>query len=474
MSSLLRTTQATIRDHDLLPRGATVVVGVSGGADSTTLLHALAELASSLHLSLVVAHLDHCLRGERARKDLAFVRSIARGLDLRFMSAHMDVRGRASRNGVSVEMAARDARYSFYGRVCRETGATHVATGHTADDQAETFLLKLARGAGQTGLSSIAYKTRRGPVTVVRPLLDLPRTKILGYLRARGLRWVEDETNSERDFLRNRVRHEILPLMKDRLNPQLRDVLIRTADLLRADDAWLEELAAGLFEDCLLADRDADKKGPSLDVAKLQLQPLAAQRRILRQWLQRCGVPPRGIGFAAVRRLEALIRAARGTRCVPLAGGYTAHREYGRLSVVCGEDSKAMFSLRVPLPGELIVPEFGWRITTGMNAGLASPAGRRPGALPAQAGILRSAIGRKRVIVRSWRPGDRMLIAGLGGTRKLQDIFVDSKVPRRIRTRIPVFECAGSIIWLPGYRTAEGWAAHSSGEPAWQFRVEQI
>ena len=113
MSSLLRTTQATIRDHDLLPQGATVVVGVSGGADSTTLLHALAELASSLHLSLVVAHLDHCLRGECARKDLAFVRSVARGLNLRFMSTHMDVRGRASRNGVSLEMAARDARYSF-------------------------------------------------------------------------------------------------------------------------------------------------------------------------------------------------------------------------------------------------------------------------------------------------------------------------------------------------------------------------
>ena len=349
-----------------------------------------------------------------------------------------------------------------------------MATGHTADDQAETFLLKLVRGAGATGLSAIPYRMERGNITVVRPLLDVGRESVLRYLRRRGLPWSEDETNRDLTILRNRVRHEVLPLLADRLNPRVRDVLVRTADLLRAEDAWLEQLSARALRDCLLGGKAPDATGPSLNVAALREQPRAARRRVLRQWLRLCEVPPAGAGAPAVKRLEELLRSTRGTRSVPLAEGYTVRRDYGRLSVAGAGAAAAGFDVRLPLPGEVVMPELGWRVTARAGQGPVPSRRTKPGVLPAQAGFLRGSIGRRKMTVRSRRPGDRMLPAGLGGSRKLQDIFVDGKVPRHARDRVPVFECGGRIVWVPGYRVAEGWAARDSRDRAWHVTVEQV
>jgi len=474
MSSLAGRVRTAILDHDLLPAGTAVVAAVSGGADSVALLHILAGLAPGMGFDLAVAHLDHRLRGERSERDAAFVEALAARLALPFVAGRADVRARARRNGISLEMAAREARYAFLGRVCRETGATHVATGHTADDQAETVLLKLLRGAGMTGLSGMPCKVRRRSVTVVRPLMDVTRSQIVDYLQRRRLAWVEDETNRSPAFLRNRVRHEVLPLLAHRLNPQVREILRRTADVLRADSAWLDELASGILEECVAVEGTKGESKPVLDVGRLQRYPLAAQRRVLRHWLQRCGVPVEEVGYAAVLRLESLIRATRGTRSVPLAAGWAVHREYAHLVVARGAESAPAYRLNVPLPGEIVVEPYGLRITAAIDRGVTPRERGKPGALPTETLLSRRAVGRRKLVVRSWRPGDRIRLPGVEGRRKLQDVFVDTKTPRRRRSSLPVLECGREIVWLPGYRVAEGWQVHDPAGPAWHLAIEAL
>ena len=236
---MLEKTQHSVRKHGLIRRGQHVLVAVSGGADSVAMLLALDELKRLLGIRLTVAHLNHHIRGNEAKKDAEFVRKLAAGLKIPFVGGDADVPRLAKSRGLSIEMAAREARYEFLADAARKKGADVIATAHTADDQAETVLLKLCRGAGSRGLSGIPRETTINGVRVVRPLLDVTRVEIESFLRRKKQAWREDRTNRDTAYLRNRVRHELLPMLESKLNPGIREALLRTADILREEDDLL-------------------------------------------------------------------------------------------------------------------------------------------------------------------------------------------------------------------------------------------
>jgi tRNA(Ile)-lysidine synthase len=247
--------------------------------------------------------------------------------------------------------------------------------------------------------------------------------------------------------------------------------LNRSARVLREEDRWLNNIAKSELSQCRAAGG-----GRALCVGSLADRDPALRRRVLRRWLSAAGVPVEQLGFCSIDRVESLVTREKGAGKVEVGGRWTVRRSYDRLTV---EKSKAEiagpeYRQALAVPGETVVAEAGLCITTELRAGIVKPACPRIGVFPAEASVSRAAAGRRRIFVRSRAPGDRIKPFGLQGTRKLQDIFVDEKVPVELRTRVPVLECGGRIIWLPGYRIARGWEVRRPEVAALQIRIEAI
>lgn len=463
---------ACIEKHRLLSPGERAVVAVSGGPDSTALLHSLVELLPRLGIKLSVAHLDHCLRGSDSREDALFVESLSASLQLNFIKGRTDVARLSRENGISVEMAARRARLAFFKRAVKKARAGCVITGHNSDDQAETVLLKLARGSGPRGLAAMSLSSRIEGVNIVRPMLGITRQEIMSYLKLRRLAWREDASNSDTSFLRNRVRHEVLPFLERTLNPSIRETLVRTAHIIGDENDWSRGLAARLLARCT----STEKGERVLEIEPLLREHPAAVRRVIRMWLAGRGVAPETIDFKMVDRIQTLVSAGKGSGAAPVQGGIQVKRRYGKLVLVTGkiEPDLIAFRKRLLVPGETVLPEQGLRVVTAKRGGVIKDRKKRPGIYPVSASISASAVGRKKIYVRSWRRGDRIRPYGFNGSRKLQDVFVDCKVPAEQRPTVPVIECAGRIAWLPGYRVAEGWHVETGEAPAWHMTIDRI
>ncbi len=309
----------SLRSHSLNER---YLVGVSGGRDSVALLHGLRAAG---YRRLVVAHLDHGLRGEASAEDARFVARLAAEWKLPLEHGAADVLALAERTRCSVETAAREARYAFFAKAVGRRRCRAVFLAHHADDQVETFLFNLLRGAGPAGLAAMAADDERvvgrRRLRVIRPLLDVWRAEIDAYVAAHGLAWREDLTNADPNrATRNRLRAEIIPALEHAMGRDVRPALWRAADILQAEETWLTSLlAAG---------------GPlpeRLPVKTLAVQPLAQQRRVLRAWLSARGVP--GVGYGEVERVRTLLNAESGPAKVNLPGDRHARRRAGVLFV---------------------------------------------------------------------------------------------------------------------------------------------
>ncbi len=431
-----------------------ILVAVSGGADSVALLHLL-HASTPSRRRLTVAHLNHGIRGVAARRDAEFVRALASRLRLPCVVGKARVPSLAKSRGISLEMAAREARYAFLARTARKVGADCIVTAHTADDQAETILLKLVRGTGRAGLSGISATTQIEGIPVIRPMLSMTKGEVVAYLEAGKRVWSEDASNLDTVFLRNRVRHELLPLLERHYNPRIRKSLLRTADVLGAEDEWMDALTAELL---------ADVKGSgALSAERLMGYPLAARRRVVRSWMAEQGVPESCLDYDAVARVLAVLMQKKGSATVELACGWRVRRQYDRVSLldpsapVCPEHESGK-GVALKIPGITAIPEWGISISTNLASGIVRERGGRPGRLPARATLNAQVRGRRAIRIRYCRPGDRIRPFGMKGSCKLQDILVDAKVPRSQRDRIPLLVCGDEVIWVPGYRIARGWA----------------
>ncbi len=308
-----------IRRHGLVKAGDRVGVAVSGGADSVALLRLLLELRSELGTVLSVVHFHHGIRGAEADADAEFVAGLASSHELELRSGSGDVPAHARARRASLETAARELRYQFFAKLLQSGAVDKIATGHTLDDQAETVLMKTLRGAGTRGLAGIYPALHSG---MVRPLLGVRRRELEEYLRALGQEWREDSTNRDRRHLRNRVRHELLPLLEREFNPEVTRVLAETAEVARAEEEfWQREVERLLPEVCSAG-------GGSLQLKPLLAQPLAMQRRLVRAALERAGA---GFDF---RHGEEMLRLAQKPKgALELAEGWRVVRGKGELRI---------------------------------------------------------------------------------------------------------------------------------------------
>jgi tRNA(Ile)-lysidine synthase len=340
LPSLVAAVDRALRAAGFPPPGGTLVVGLSGGKDSVALTDALASLRRRRGFRVVAAHLDHGLR-EGSAEDAAFCAALCERLDVPFRAGTADVRARAGRERGGLEQAARRERYAYLRRVRDEEKAAAIAVAHTRDDQAETLLLRLLRGAGATGLAGM--RPRAGDV--VRPLLAVSREEVLAHLRERGLDWREDPSNADTAHRRNRVRHELIPYLEERFNPGIRAALARTASLLADEAAHIRAEAESLLASIAREEDDA----LVLERVALAGAPTAVARSAIRQALARAG----GLAQVGALHVERVLRLARAKapsgRRLPLPGGREARftRDAIRIEKRAGPATKAVSS-----PGE--------------------------------------------------------------------------------------------------------------------------
>jgi len=444
--------------------GRPLLAAVSGGADSLALLLALRRSLPPTR-PLVALHLHHGIRGRAADADAAFVRARCAALGVPLLEQRGDAPALARRDGLSLEMAARQLRYAFFRDALRRTGGLAVATAHTADDQAETVLLKLLRGAGPRGLGGIAARGVALGVPVIRPLLAVSRPAVELFLRAAGETWREDRTNRDTRLLRNRVRHELLPLLERRFNPRIRALLVRTAAVLQDEEAWLEP---GVRR---AAARVRAAAG-GVDGAALAALAPALRRRVLRAWLLDGGYPETALGYDRLCRLEALVGVRTGSRAVPLGAGYRAVSEYGRWRLEgpgAALPPPARRRAAIRLPGVTDLPAWGLRVTVAPSRGFRKTAPPGLGRLPCRAWIDARVSAAGGLQIRSRRPGDRMRLPA--GSRKVQDLLTDAKLPRAARDSVPLFVCGASLVWIPGGPVAVPWRVADARARSWEISV---
>jgi tRNA(Ile)-lysidine synthase len=442
---ILERVRATIHERQLLPpEGGTVIVGYSGGADSTALLHLMTRLQGEFNLRVHAAHLHHGMRLE-ADDDVRVCEAVCAGLGVPLHVERVDVPALAQAQRVSLEEAGRNARYAFFDRLARELNAVAVALAHTRDDQIETILINLLRGTGPRGLCGMPYKRDH----IIRPLLDATRAQTHQYCAAHGLPTVFDSTNLDPHQLRRRVRMELIPLLRD-LSPAFDRHLLRLADILENEEAWWDYEVRSLLECGSVASADAETLLQHSKVGReffTHLHP-AMQRRVLREWLRaRVGalrLPPYEI-------LEGIRRAA-------LEGKRTSWQLSDTLRLTTDEAALTLhtkppdpepYEYPVQLETPILIPQAGaWLEARLLNAPPPSLE-----AMPDDAFLDADAV-QGQLVVRNGRRGDRFQPLGMPAPKKLSDIFIDRKIPRAERWRLPLLCDAAGILWVPGYTIA--------------------
>ena len=470
MASLQARVLNTVRGHRMIPAGGRVLVALSGGSDSVALALLIKELELRGGWRLAgIAHLNHVLR-DAADGDEQFCRELADRLGAPFLSERVAIREMAKEQHRSIEDAARLARYAFFDRARETVAADVVATGHTRDDQAETFLLRLIRGAGTRGLAGVLPVAGR----VVRPLIDIRRGELRDYLAHRAQPFREDESNLDVSIPRNRVRHELIPFIERGFCATIVDILAREAELARQDQDRLQNEAidsAGLIvlrdssgetvpltrERLEAAGRGEDFNGAA--AVEIDAAALAALHPALASRLARIALsilaPDRFVGLDHVEAILDLAVASSGAVSLP---GQQADRKGSRIELA-REPFRAFansFSFPLSIPGEVTLDAQGWAISAEMAADRAP---EPPGT--ATTAWLDAAVQADRLAlplaVRSRKPGDRLSPRGLGGrTKKLQDFLVDRKVAREERDLLPlVVDSDDRIVWVVGHPAAE-------------------
>lgn len=439
--------------------GARVLVALSGGADSVALVDVLRELARDG--SFVIAglgHFNHQLRGRAADDDEEFCRELAARVDLPLEIGRGDVRALASAERRSIEDAARIARYAFLEQAADRLHADVIAVAHSRDDQAETFLLRLIRGAGPRGLAGIRPRAGR----IIRPLLDVSRAEIREYISERGLGFREDASNEDVRIPRNRVRHELIPYLQREFSPGIVDVLARESALARDDEDRLQHEAIDLASTVVLMSSQAEPR-VELDTAVLtSLHPALASRIVRIALANLAG--ERFVGFEHVEAVLALARSGSEGAAISLPGQQVVRRadrivlraEPRRDGVV--PDGGNSFRIPLSIPGEVTLDKQGWAISAAPLDVERAPQGRVEG-LRARGDIVAVAADALRLPlwVRNRRPGDRFKPLGLGGAeKKLQDFLVDRKVARETRDVLPlVVDELDRIVWVVGQSVGE-------------------
>ena len=445
-----------IVQHKMIKNGETALVAVSGGADSLALLYGLHALRTQLNCKLHVVHLNHCLRPD-ADVDAEFVQQHAARLELPCTLQRVEVPRLAKQWKLSVEAAGRKARYQFYESVCTEVSATKVALGHHQDDIAETVLMNLIRGSGATGLKGIAPVRN---MKFIRPLAGFTRQNIETFLTSIDIVPRYDVTNADTDYLRNRIRGELIPQLVRDYNPKIKTGLSRTADVLGAESEYLDTAAREALETCRIQGPD---KNVVLNRVKFRQYHIAVQRRMLRQSVSEMLGDVSDLYFAHCEAMLNLVEGDTPNTVLALPNDLRFRRAYQQLIFERQPVATESFTYPVTIGGKTSIAILNTEITTELGDVESRgtpilPDGKFEAILDYEK--LRKVFAERSsetvpLIVRNRRQGDRFQPYGMRGTKKIKDFLIDAKVPRHERDSIPLLVCGDEILWVIGYTTSE-------------------
>ncbi|MGZ9587110.1 tRNA lysidine(34) synthetase TilS [Paenibacillus marinisediminis] len=477
--------------------GDGMVIAVSGGPDSMLLMHVLHELSvrsSEEKLRLVVAHVHHGFRGEESDREARIVEAEAAKLGIPFVMTRVDAPGYAEREGINPQAAARILRYHFLRETADRYGMTRIALAHHGDDQAETVLMHLIRGSGSAGLSGMSWSREQSGYIYVRPLLHMRKREILELCAYHGITYAEDSSNQKRDYTRNRIRMDILPLLEEE-NPRIIDAIGQTAEVLRSEQEWLEQQAVDYFHQHIVSwdNRMQQRAEPYTYIHKANLDMnwqhvsyklrflngcamdrntfskvhVALQRRLIKLILNYL-LPDsdQAAEYGTIERIRVQALAEEPTTWkADIGSGLQFRREYNQLLWVNsdqehqlvhvdGSDVDSQFIISDPnssgqaaFPG--MIGTLSWRIVSVPELNRETQPNRFHAAFDADR-------LEWPLVVRTRRPGDRMRLQGLKGSKKVQDMFVDYKIPPSLRDSIPLIEDgAGQLLWIAGLRRSD-------------------
>jgi len=437
--SLIEKVRETIEKYEMFPRGARVVVGVSAGPDSTALLHLLFRLKPRYNLHLWAAYLDHQLRGKEVEKEIVCVREFTSKLKIPIIVSSFDVPLLVKKEKLSLEEAARIARYKFLNKVACKVKAGLIAVGHTGSDQVETFLMQLLRSCGVQGLCGIPPV--RGKIT--RPLIEIFREEIIEYCQEYNLHFCIDSSNKEVVFLRNKIRLQLIPYLR-RYNPQIEKNILKVNEISREENKYLEKETERVFKSLA---KEENKEEVSLDEERFSSLPIALKRRIIRRAIFQIKGDLRGVQFTHIDSFLKL-KKDRGCKKISLPGSLILQREYEKLSVRRKKSEKEFFTpQKLIIPGETDLPKLKLKLKTEIikEKPFFFPEGRKEVYLDYDK-LKTPLILRKRL------KGDRFQPLGMQGSKKIKDFFIDLKVPRDERDKILLLASKEKIVWIVGYR----------------------
>jgi tRNA(Ile)-lysidine synthase len=483
-----RSVLSNIRQHHLLRAGDRVGVAVSGGADSVALLFALLDLRSELGILLSVVHFNHQIRGADADADQRSVADLAKHHGLEFHLGCGDAPRHAEQQKESLESAARELRYGYFRELLSSGVVNKIATAHTLNDQAESVLMRFLRGAGTRGLAGIYPEKKEEKGSIVRPLLTVTRAQVEEFLNSRGQVWREDATNLDCAHTRNKVRHELLPLLASDYNPAIIEALARSAEVARGEEEYWQAETARLLPMVVFHGKPARGGGRqstqhndlALSIEELKRQPMALQRRLIRAAAATLGLK------LDLLHVEEVLAVAHSGKACELPEGWRVQRSFRELRfekvlAVRPKSSKGHYECLLPIPGQASVPggnlvvhahllpvgaegrAYNHRtLPDGLSGNPADndSVGVKLELLYGEAiGQLQSLSAGRELVLRNWRPGDRFRPAHSGSEKKVKDLLQELKVPQSERASWPVIAAGEQLVWVRGTRSIKLWVA---------------
>jgi len=461
-TSLIQSVEKTLLEFSMLQSRDKVLVAVSGGPDSVALVHVLLAIQKKLDIRLGVAHLDHGLRPSAATRDARFVSALCQKLGLPSHVTKTDIQDLHQRQGGSLEALGRKARYDFFSRIARKFGYNKIALGHHADDNAELVLMNLFRGSGPLGLSGmLPVRNNR----YIRPLIEQTRGNIMAFLQENQIDFVLDTTNSDLRFLRNRIRHELMPDLIHDYNPNLVDTLNRTAAIIRSEEDWLNQYSDQLFN--TLAEKETTSV--RISISKLLGNHAAIQRRVIRTAIEHVKGNLKSITLQHIDAVLCLCLEGYSGQSLDLPDQLAIKRDPHDYLLISRQSSPTRAQANshsvetIPLYS-IPVPDLGSeekRVTCaeiGTTLVLESMALESISSLTS-AGQHIAFFDMDKLtspmFLRNTLAGDRFMPLGMQGTQKVKNFFINNKIPREIRRKTPVLVSKDTIVWIVGHRIDE-------------------
>ena len=473
---LLKKVQDTIRKHQMLTSNTKLVVAVSGGPDSTTLLHVLFKLTPKYNLRLWVAHLNHQLRGREADFEAEWVKKFAFKLGIPVISDTFNVPALAKEKRLSLEEAARRARYNFLEEVANHLGASKIALAHTASDQAETLLMRLMRGSGLDGLSAIPPVRDK----IIRPLIEVFREQIEDYCRENDLQPCLDSSNRETSFLRNQVRLNLIPYLSREYGDQIEKVLLQTTNLLRQDSEYLKKETERMFKSVL---EEETHEELVLNEEKLSCLHPALQRRVIRKAIEKIKGDLRAVTFDHIVSILELYKTKQSKQ-LDLPHGLVIRHRYKDLLIRKGKEKGLSFVRNLVIPGTTKLTELNLALDTELISRLLDISFQKDSQkklgeqfISSRRSVARLPLASAKnteshqihdfpepeawfdfdkleppLYLRTREKGDRFHPLGMKGSKKVKDFFIDLKIPLEQRERIPLLMGKDKVVWIVGYR----------------------